>query len=222
MANARRASLDSTIDAQTPAGNTPTVPSIQGALAYAQGYATANPTHHVSVVYATDGYPMGCDGNNTIDNAAAAAAAALSGTPSIQTYVLGVGRNVASLNQIAASGGTTQAYLIDTTGDAAAELATALASIRSNVLLGCTYTIPAPPAGQQLDLSKVNVEYTDPSGHVTDVLRDPSQTACTQGWQYSADKTQINLCGSLCDSVKANPGGKLKVLFGCTTQVTPT
>jgi hypothetical protein len=211
--------LDSTISAQTPGGNTPTVPALQGALAYAKGYAMANPTHHVSVVYATDGYPQGCDSTNTIANAAATAQMAASGTPSIQTYVLGVGRAVNQLNQIAAAGGTTQAYLIDTTGNAADQLTAALASIRSNVLLGCTYTIPAPPAGQQIDYSKVNVTYTDPSGKTTDVGRDPSQTACNTGWQYSADKTQINLCGSLCDSVKANPGGKLTVLFGCTTQI---
>ncbi len=136
--------LDTAIMAQTPAGNTPTVPSLDGATMHAAAWAKAHPTHRVAVVYATDGYPEGCTGN-TIPAAAAIAAAAFSATPSISTYVLGVGSNLTSLDMIAAAGGTAKAFLIDTTGNAAAEFATALASIRSTALLGCTYTVPRRP-----------------------------------------------------------------------------
>jgi hypothetical protein len=214
--------LDAAIGMQVPGGNTPTTDSLQGALDHAATWAQANPTHKVAVVYSTDGYPNGCS-NDTIAGAAQVAATAFAATPSIPTYVLGVGSNLTDLNMIAASGGTTQAFLIDTTGNAATELSAALATIRTTAVVGCTYTIPPPPAGQTLDPSKVNVTYTDPSGKVTSVLQDAPGTTCDQGtgWEYSADGKQINLCGSLCTSIKSNPGGSVQVLFGCATMIGP-
>ncbi|HEY5376747.1 MAG TPA: hypothetical protein VIK01_23860, partial [Polyangiaceae bacterium] len=159
--------------------------------------------------------------NNTIDAAATLAAAAFAGKPSIPTYVLGVGPNLTDLNKIAMAGGTNTAFLIDTKGDAAGQLAKALASIRTTAVLGCTYTIPAPPAGQTLQPGLVNVNYTSSKGVTSKVTQDPAGTTCAKGngWEYSADGTEINLCGALCDSVKADPGGKLQVLFGCATEV---
>ena len=213
--------LDGAIMAQTPGGNTPTQPSLDGALQHASAWAKAHPTHKVAVVYATDGYPKGCGASNTIPAAATLAAAAFTANPSIATYVLGVGPNLTDLNSIAMSGGTGKAFLIDTTQNAATELATALASIRTTAVVGCTYNIPAPPAGQALDPAKVNVTYTDSKGKVTSVLQDPPGTDCAKGagWQYSSDGKQIDLCGSMCTSVKAEPGGRLQVLFGCATLV---
>lgn len=214
--------LTGAIGMQMPGGNTPTTDALQGALDRAAAWAQANPTHKVAVVYSTDGYPNGCN-NDTIAGAAQVAATALAATPSIPTYVLGLVSNLTDLNMIASSGGTTQAFLIDTTGNAATELSAALAAIRSTAVVGCTYTIPPPPAGQTLDPSKVNVTYTDPSGNVMSVLQDPAGTTCDQGtgWEYSADGKQIDLCGSLCASIKANPGGSIQVLFGCATVIGP-
>jgi hypothetical protein len=211
--------LDQAIMAQTPGGNTPTVPSLDGALQHAAAWAQANPTHKVAVVYATDGYPKGCDANNTIPTAAMLAATAFNATPSIPTYVLGVGPNLTDLNSVAMSGGTSTAFLIDTTQNAATQLSAALASIRTTAVVGCSYTIPPLPAGEKLD--QVNVTYTDSQGKVTNVLQDPPKTDCAMGsgWEYSADHTQINLCGSLCTTVKADPGGSLRLLFGCMTNV---
>ena len=105
--------------------------------------------------------------------------------------------------------------------DAATQLTTALASIRTTAVVGCTYTIPAPPAGMALQPGKVNVQYTDPKGAVTLFKQDAAMTACAQGtgWEYSADMTQINLCGTACTTVKATMGGSLQVRFGCATQV---
>jgi hypothetical protein len=215
--------LNAAIDAQRPSGSTPTVPSLQGALQHASTWAVAHPTHRVAVVYATDGEPQGCDNMNTIANAATVAAAAFAASPSIPTYVLGVGPDLANLNQIAAAGSNnaTMAFLVDANADAAAQLSKALAAIRTTVALGCTYTIPPPPAGQTFEPGLVRVEYTDSKGNVTSVLQDPPMTDCAkgQGWQYSPDMTQINLCGPQCNAVKADQGGKLKVQFGCATIV---
>jgi hypothetical protein len=212
-------SLDAAVLAQKPAGNTPTVASLTGAIDHAKAWALAHAGHRVAVVYSTDGYPKGCDGTNTIANAVNVATAGLASSPPIQTYVLGLGRNLSSLNQVAAAGGTEKAYLIETGTDAAAQLAKALDNIRTRSLFGCTYTVPTPPPGQELDYGKVNVRFTPSSGQPSDVLQDANSNGCTEGWEYSADKTQLNLCGNACDAIKADPGGKIEVLFGCMTQV---
>jgi hypothetical protein len=211
--------LSAMIDKQRPGGNTPTNPSLQGAIQHAREWAANNSGHTVAVVYATDGYPRGCTSSNSITNAAAAAAQALQATPSIKTFVLGVGPNLTDLNQIAVSGGTSQAYFVDTGQNVGAQLTAALASIRTSVTLACTYNVPPPPAGQQLDYGKVNVRYTNGAGDQNDLPKDPSASDCTQGWQYSADRSQIVLCGSTCDTVKNDPDGKIDILFGCSTVI---
>lgn len=210
--------LNAAISEQKPAGNTPTVASLTGAIQHAATWAKAHPGRRAAVVYSTDGYPKGCDASNTIAEAVKVAKSAYTGS-GIQTYVLGMGQNLSSLNQIAEAGGTEQAYLIDTGKDAATQLADALNSIRSKAVVDCTFNIPPPPTGESLDYNKVNVRFTSSSGQVTDALRDPSAAACTQGWQYSADKSQINLCGDFCNSVKSDPGGSLQILFGCMTKI---
>ena len=214
--------LTNAVTMQSPAGTTPTVPSITAALEHATTWALAHPTHRVAVVYATDGYPAGCTGN-TIDAAAALAKRGFDSSPSISTYVLGVGPNLANLEKIAAAGSNSKisAFLVDTSKDAASQLSTALASIRGKAALDCTYTVPAPPAGQTLKLTQVNVAYTSSKGVVTNVTQDPPNVACSagSGWQYSSDNKQINLCGAACEAVKADPGGKMQVLFGCDTKV---
>jgi len=213
--------LTTAINMQTPDGSTPTVPSLNAAINHATIWAKAHPTHRVAVVYATDGQPNGCRGGNTVPLAAAAALRGAMSNPSIPTYVLGVGPDLANLNSIAEAGGTQAAFLVDTSQNAAAQLSTALASIRSTTALDCVYSIPAPPAGDTLDPSLVNVEYTSSTGAVTRVLQDPPMTTCAagSGWQYSTDMTQILLCGKACNDVKADKGGKIQVLFGCQTKI---
>jgi hypothetical protein len=210
--------LNAAIDMVMPAGNTPTVASITGALQYAASWATAHPDRKVAVVYSTDGYPKGCNGN-TIDAAATVAQMALAGTPSIPTYVLGVGPNLMSLNQIAAAGGTTQAYLVDTGQDVATQLAMALGSIRSRALT-CDYAIPAPSMGA-LDYNFVNVQTTvGTAGMPTLIKRVANAGACDGtmgGWYYddpNAPKV-ITLCPSTCMPLLSTVGSNLQVLIGC-------
>jgi hypothetical protein len=219
--------LTTAINMQMPGGTTPTVPSLTAAIDHASAWAKAHPTHRVAVVYATDGQPNGCGASTptqqaaAVQQAAALAAKGVAATPSIPTYVLGVGPDLANLNSIAKSGGTNAAFLVDTSQNAATQLSAALASIRSTTALDCTYIIPAPPKGETLDPLKVNVEYTNGAGAVTKVAQAAASADCktTPGWQYSADGTQINLCGKTCTDIKADKGGKLQVLFGCKTVV---
>lgn len=204
------------IDKQTPNGTTPTVPSLTGAVTHASAWAEAHANQQVVIVYATDGYPMGCSGNdNTIDNAAKVAKAAFDGNYNIRTYVLGVGPNLTDLNKIATSGGTQQAMFIDTTKDVASELAAKFNEIRSAVAVDCVYKVPTPPAGQNFD-GRVNVNYT--SGSKTEPVGFNDAATCTEGWQYTdSTHTEIKLCGTTCDTVKADANAKIDVLYGCTT-----
>lgn len=213
--------LNQAIDAQRPNGNTPTVAALTGGLNHARSWAEAHPGHSTAVVYMTDGYPRSCGGQNTIANAAEVARTAFASVPPIRTFVLGVGQNLSELNEIAAAGGTDQAYLVDTTQNAPAQLSAALENIRGRSIVGCAYSIPEPPTGKQIDFERVNVRYTSSSGVVSDATRDSSPTECNEGWQYSPDMTQILLCGELCDAVKHDPAARLNILFGCATRVNP-
>ena len=186
--------LNAAIDAQKPAGNTPTVASLTGALQHATSWAKAHPGRRAAVVYSTDGYPKGCD-PNTIGPAADVAKAVLK-AEGIQTYVLGMGQNLSSLNQIAVAGGTEQAYLIDTGKDAAAQLAAALNAIRSKAVVDCTFSIPPPPAGEALDYNKVNVRYTSSSGQVTDALRDPPPQAVRRAGSTRRTRARSTCAGT--------------------------
>lgn len=212
--------LDMAVDKQRPSGMTPTVPSLQGALNHAGDWAEAHADQEVVVVYATDGYPKGCDHStpaNTIDNAADIAATAYAGPNRIRTYVLGVGPNLDDLNAIAESGGTHQAFQIDTGKDVTAQLTAAFDEIRSAVAVDCAYTVPEAPAGQDFS-GQVNVNYTSGSGAVTEIPYNDAAD-CEEGWQYSDDMKQIVICGSTCDTVKADPDASIQVLYGCKDTV---
>jgi hypothetical protein len=68
-----------------------------------------------------------------------------------------------------------------------------------------------------IDRGRVNVLFTPSDGKTKTIGRDPSKTACNQGWQYSPDGSSILLCGDACDAAKADIGAKVEILFGCQT-----
>jgi hypothetical protein len=209
--------LKAVIDQQTPSGYTPTYASMKGALTHADTWASQHENQQVVLVYATDGYPLGCDDPmNTIDQAANLAKAAYDGKNAIRTYVLGVGPNLTDLNKIASAGGTEQAMFIDTTKDFTADLAKRLDEIRNAVAIDCVYKVPDPPAGQNFD-GRVNVDYTSGTGAVAHVGYNDAAD-CKEGWQYTdASAQEIKLCGTTCDTVKSDTKAKIDVLYGCTT-----
>jgi hypothetical protein len=85
----------------------------------------------------------------------------------------------------------------------------------------CEYDVPQ---NALIDRNKVNVEYTPSGGDTELVLQDPpasgdEQCEGAEGWQYTADGTQIVLCGQVCEDVLADPGAKVRVKFGCQETV---
>jgi hypothetical protein len=206
------------IDAKAIGGATPTWGALKGTLQFATAYQSANPTHKVVVVLATDGDPTEC----AIEDIATIAALAKSAHNynGVQTYALAMaGATVSALDQIAAAGGTSQSYDITTN---VSGFSTAMNSIRSKAA-ACEFIIPPAPAGQTLDPGKVNVNYTA-SGSTTKVTLPNvvSAAACgnSTAWYYdnNVNPKKVLLCPKACTKIQADPGAQVNVAFGCKTQ----
>jgi hypothetical protein len=209
-----------------PNGGTPTRPALEGALIHARDWNVANPDHKVVVVLATDGEPSGC-ANNTVASVQQVAAQYLGGTPSIPTYVIGVGSSLTSLNAIAASGGTTMAYIVDSGANTTQQFLDAMNAIRQSAGLACEYIIPAPMGGTMIDFDKVNVQYLPGNGGApVDVLHADTAAQCDPvngGWYYDSNTapTKILMCPATCNTIKNDQAGKIDLLFGCPTKDIP-
>jgi hypothetical protein len=225
--------LTSNIDAIPNPPNsalTPTSVAVEGGLLYAKAHAAANPTHATVMVLATDGLPTRCTPYDSASIAAKAASAAGAG---VKTFVIGVfepataAQGKATLDAIAAGGGTGQAFVISTGANVTAEFQKALDQIRG-AALPCEYKVPVPTDGTP-DYNKVNVQFTPASGKATVLPQvKGGEAACgtSIGWYYDVEPTagtptKIILCPSSCNEVKAGSGSgaKVDVLLGCTTIV---
>jgi hypothetical protein len=209
--------------------STPTLPAEQGAVQFAQNWKTANPTHTVAVVLATDGEPNDCDGgcgwwssaSCFTNHVAQAAAAGYGGTPSIKTYVIGCGSSTGNLDQVAAAGGTTKAF-IASDANSTSDFIAAMNAIR-NTALPCTYTVPTPPVGQQIDYSTLNIQYTSGGGTVTSMTQVANAAACTgNAWYFTdASKTTMALCPGICSTVQGDTGAQVNVVYSCVQHYDP-
>lgn len=203
-----------------PTGGTPTAPALTGALDYARTHALANPNHVTIVVLATDGLPQACDPTD-IPSIAQIAAGGVSGSPSILTFVIGVGNELSNLNAIAQGGGTNQAFIVDSGNNAEQQFLDALEQIKGTAL-GCAYSIPQPDSGTP-DYDHVNVQYTpEPGAEAQPIPYVGSPASCPangDGWYYNdaSNPTQIILCPFTCSRVEGDEDGKVDIVLGCET-----
>jgi len=217
----------SAIDREHPGGGTPTLPALRGAIAYAKKVATER-SEKAAVVLVTDGEPgfgidgvfqPGCDGN-TIDAVADAARAAMNGTPSVPTHVIGVGPALSNLDAVAAAGGTGKAYMIDVSDPASTKqkLLDALRAIRGEHV-SCDLAMPPAPNGMELNANAVNVVFTNGAGKET-VLTYSKDCKDGSGWHYDDPQSpkRIQLCTSTCGGAQSDKAGRLDVAFGCFTK----
>ncbi|HEY1535896.1 MAG TPA: hypothetical protein VGF76_17870 [Polyangiaceae bacterium] len=233
------AGLVTSINAHMPAGATPTQAALGGAISQATTWATAHPDHRVVVLLATDGLPTECVPPTAttlqaaVADVAAVAAGGVKATPSISTFVIGVfnAADVANgaptnLNEIAAQGGTTKAFIVDTTQDVTMQFLTALDTIRG-AHLACEFQIPQPMGNQMLDYTQVNVEFTNngKQGVVYYVANAAACDATSGGWYYDVDPkagspTKIIACPTSCTAFQAAMGtSSVDIALGCTTIV---
>jgi hypothetical protein len=96
-------------------------------------------------------------------------------------------------------------------------LQAAIEAIRGNAL-GCVYDLPDPPAGQNIEPDKVNVETTvDGTKSTVPKRSDPNDTCDTDPcWDYNQDG-QVELIGKACDDLKSATDAKVDVYVGCQT-----
>lgn len=230
--NGNAAAIVKAIGAVSPGGNTPTEPALQGAITYAESWATKNPTHKVIVVFATDGLPNGC--NSTVQGAATIAASGVAKKPSIATYVVGVFGSkdcpngltqactvVQNTNAIAKGGGTRSAFIVDTGGNTEAQFVAAMNAIRTANAAKCDYTIPPAPSGKLIDPTHATVQYTTGTAKPVPLAWIAKAASCptTGGWFYDSVTSpgKIHLCPTSCTAVQGDPTAKVEVLLACTT-----
>lgn len=216
------AAIKASIDAHGPTGGTPTAPALQGAISHAKEWATAHPGHSTIVVLASDGEPQECSPTD-IASIAAIAASGLSGTPSIKTFVIGVGSSVAALNQLAVAGGTDAAFFVDDGSNVNQAFLDAMNAIRGSAL-SCSYFIPKPDDGKEVDFGRVNVLYTPQGAEPTYINKVGGAADCVaagNGWYYDdpVNPTGIIVCPATCETFQGDTTGRVEVQSGCVTKI---
>jgi hypothetical protein len=98
-------------------------------------------------------------------------------------------------------------------------LADAISQIRGKAL-GCVYDLPAPPPGEVIDPTKVNVDVTTDGNLVHLPKRSmPADTCETDGcWDYQ-DPDTVEIIGKSCDDITAATEAKVDIIVGCETIV---
>jgi hypothetical protein len=217
-----RAELVAAVDATRPGGLTPTLPALQGAVAYGKEWARSHPGRATVVVLVTDGYPTQCQNPVSVSEIADVARTAAESEPRVRTYAVGLAAGY-NLDTIARAGGTTKAFLVDQ-GDVTKSFVDTLLNISMNSL-ACEYEIPAPTDGSlSLDPDRVQVVYTPAVGDAEEVPRARSLADCANsaagGWYYDdpAAPEKIIACPCTCSRFAA---GKVEIRLGCYPRRVP-
>ena len=199
-----------------PFEGTATLPAMEGAITHAREWSLANPDAKAVVLLVTDGIPDDCE--STVENVSAVIAEGFNGSPSIQTFVIGLG-DLGALNMFAVAGGTGQAIVIEP--GAAPALVDALNSIRT-AALPCDFALPDGNGTTSVSLDKVNLQYTDLAGAETTIPKVADAAGCegvAAGWFYdmSSGANRLVACPQSCQQL--NAGGEVQVVLGCPTVV---
>jgi hypothetical protein len=119
--------LANSLAAHAPGTGAATSAALQGAIDHATAWATTHPDRAVVDVLITDSDPAECD--TVLGDVTAIATQGAAGTPPIRTYVIAIGTSLTSPNAIAAAGGTSQAFVVDTSQAVSQQVRTALGVI---------------------------------------------------------------------------------------------
>lgn len=199
-------------------GGTPTYAALEGALQWAAANQMASPNERTVVVLVTDGEPTTC--NTNIQAIANLAATALM-EHGINTYAIGIeGSREEQMHTIARAGGTERAFFSSNAQTAQTDLLNALNAIRGTVL-SCQFPLPE---GDDIDPSKINIQFTAASGVQTKLLQTSGLDSCagsTTAWYYDNPDTPttITLCPETCATVQADGSAQLEVEVGCQTRI---
>ena len=201
----------------TPDGTTPLLPALAGSIEYARARMQAEPTRAVVIALVTDGNPDTCD--STPASVATIAAAGVSSDPQVLTFVIGLETGVlASLNRIAAAGGTGKPILIGKDPSSAQQIVESLRALRDAARY-CRYSVPSAPSAQPT-ANDLSVTYrAAPDAKPTSLPLVASASDCGSGDGFFADDaahpTLVTLCGASCAALHARAGSRATVTAGC-------
>ncbi|GMV19665.1 MAG: hypothetical protein AMXMBFR56_78890 [Polyangiaceae bacterium] len=155
-----------------------------------------DPTRSNVVILLTDGAESNeckgsCDGP-------CGAAQLLGQAPSVKTYVIGLGVNPASVDAIAASGGTAQS--VPATNQT--ELDNAFNKV-ADAVASCDYLLDNAPA----DANGIYVYFNDDPAGV------PKDSA--NGWSYDPVTKKLSFNGTACTQLKGGTVKDVDVVYGC-------
>ncbi|HWA74302.1 MAG TPA: vWA domain-containing protein [Polyangiaceae bacterium] len=209
--------INAIIDNQ-PAGLTPTLPALTGAVQHAKEWKASgkNMNRKVVVVLVTDGYPTQCQSPVSITDIAKVAKDAFD-NDQIRTYVIGLAAGF-NLNTIAQAGGTESATLLDE-AEPTSSLVDALTNI-TDTKVSCEFEIPEPSAGMEIDKDKVRLVWTPQSAAEQEIPRVDNFGNCAVnpngGWYYDnpANPKRIFVCPCTCSQI--GKAGRLRVSVGCS------
>jgi hypothetical protein len=220
-----RTDVETTVNARRMSGGTPIVQALAGMGRYAAAWAKQHPDRRTAIVVATDGVPDSTCSSaastppNDLTNAAKTAKALATGSPAIPVFVIGVGKELDSLNTIAVAGGTDRAVLIQDGENAQKEFLEALENIRKSSL-GCEYLIPASTEGK-IDFDTVNVQFTEGKRAPATFLYAGDAGSCSlepdQAWYYDDPDapTKVILCPETCSRVANATDASIDIAYGC-------
>ena len=207
--------------------------AIEAALRGINDYTVAarTPGRKMIGILITDGDPTVC---NTDINFLSTLVADQLNTNGLETYFIGMtGATESNLEALAVQGGAPEHttycggmaschYWTVGDGDPTA-FVDALNQIQAAALLPCSYQIPAPPAGEVVDLNLVNAEFTTATGEQVKMTRVDGSVGCVPGayqWYYdnAAAPNSLELCPDACQvATEQGQGSSVKVAYGCAT-----
>ncbi len=202
-------------------GLTPTLPALQGALAYA-ARVRAERGRPTAVVLVTDGQPTQCQEPISVSEIADEAESAL-WVDDVATYVIGVGPGLFNLHRIAQSGGTGEAFLIEG-GDVAEQFRSAITTI-ANSGPRCEFEIPTSVVPGEIDYDRVQLVYRPVGAEPEELPWVYHSGWCEHspngGWFYdsSTDPQRIGICDCSCNRIG---DGAVEIVLGCWPRVFDT
>jgi hypothetical protein len=188
--------------------------AIEGARRWHANHASENPRAVVLLVTdAVPGTAASPECNATLAGTTQAAADGFNGTPSIATYVLGVGDRLDDLSTIALAGGTVSAHVVQT-GSAPQDILAELAALRS-VAVPCDFAVEE----RWSSAGRINIELAV-KGETAPLSRVAGSGACPAApalaW-YPEGSDRVVLCPSTCENARSSPDAVVNVVYGCPT-----
>lgn len=85
--------------------------------------------------------------------------------------------------------------------------------------IACDFAIPPAPAGRELDLAKVAVNYTPGDGTAPIQFGQAATSAACQSNAFYIQDSRIWICPETCATIQADPNAAVDVLFTCESQI---